>query len=205
MKVDKIHYSRNLKLSLIISLFIIISLFSFLPKIQFDLNNIIPAEPLFNYSNVVPPTLQRERTSSKSGVKKPPTPLIIISTIIGEPDTLKDITISYSKTGQKSLGNSGNSINNENLSSGSFNQEIPRQLLEVLPKKIDESTKGRIDLSLKIGEDGKVKDYKVLDNTTGSEACLKNVLKAVYKSRWEPSTTKNDTAGYWLHKSYLFN
>ncbi len=204
-KRDKIHYSRNFKLALIASLSIIIFCFTLLPKISLNMYKVENDDSIFNYSDIVPPTLQNETSALRSSAEKPPIPLIRISTAIGEPDLLYDINIPNKTKGQKSSGNLNHSTDNENLSSNSYFASMPRQILEVLPQKSEDNSKGRIDLSLNIGGDGKVKGYKVLDNTTGSEACLKNVIKAVYKSRWEPLTTQNDTASYWLHKSYTFN
>lgn len=81
---------------------------------------------------------------------------------------------------------------------------VPRQVLEVVPEKEDDNTEGEIDLILRIGTDGSVKEHKVNSNTTNSFRYLNNVIKAAYKSRWEAVTYKGDKVEYWVEKKYSF-
>ena len=82
---------------------------------------------------------------------------------------------------------------------------IPRQILEVLPEQSDEKYQGKIILSLWIDKKGKAKDHKVLMNTTGSKECLDHVLKAAYKSKWQPVVIDSNIYEYWIEKTYVFN
>ncbi len=81
---------------------------------------------------------------------------------------------------------------------------MPRQTLEVLPQKV-EDVKGMIVLALKIGLDGNVKDNKVILNTVNSADCLKYVLEAAYKSKWEKIKMEGQQIEYWIEKTYRFN
>lgn len=82
---------------------------------------------------------------------------------------------------------------------------IPRQIVEALPEMTEGSVKGTINLSLKIGLDGKVKEYKVIKNTSNSAECLKRVIEAIQRSRWEKVTYHGSQVEYWIDKSYIFN
>ena len=81
---------------------------------------------------------------------------------------------------------------------------MPRQTLEVLPQKAEDA-KGMIVLALKIGLDGNVKDNKVILNTVNSADCLKYVLEAAYKSKWEKIKMEGQQIEYWIEKTYRFN
>ncbi|MGE5352892.1 MAG: hypothetical protein ACM3P0_12470 [Acidobacteriota bacterium] len=82
---------------------------------------------------------------------------------------------------------------------------IPRQVLEVVPEKPGDNAEGEIDLILRIGTDGLVKEHRVNSNTTNSNMYLNNVIKAAYKSRWEAVTYKGGRVEYWIEKKYSFN
>ncbi len=80
----------------------------------------------------------------------------------------------------------------------------PRQVLEVIPKKVD-GAEGVIKLSVLVGIDGKVKQYKILNNTTESQICLNSVVEAVNKSKWQPVLLEGEKVEYWIEKTYTFN
>ena len=80
----------------------------------------------------------------------------------------------------------------------------PRQLFDIMPERTDESVSGMIILSLRIGIDGEVKDYKVVQNTTGNNTVLKNVIKVAMQSKWESAVLNNQKVEYWIDKTYLF-
>jgi hypothetical protein len=77
-------------------------------------------------------------------------------------------------------------------------------LYDILPEQTNESVSGLIILSLRIGIDGEVKDYKVLRNTTNSKMTLTNVVKAAMQSKWESAVLKNQKVEYWINKTYRF-
>jgi hypothetical protein len=80
----------------------------------------------------------------------------------------------------------------------------PRQLFDTMPEKMDESVSGIIVLSLRIGIDGEVKDYNVIQNTTSNVTCLKNVVKAAMLSKWESAILRDQKVEYWIDKTYRF-
>jgi len=81
---------------------------------------------------------------------------------------------------------------------------MPRQVLEVLPQKI-EDVNGMIVLLLKINTFGNVKEHKVILNSTGNTECLQYVLVAAYKSRWESIKVEGNQVEYWIEKTYKFS
>jgi hypothetical protein len=191
------------KLSLIASLTICILFFMFFPHIS------PPEQPpreyqslLFTINDLAPSTSQQNIKSPK-----PPVPKIIVPDAVEEPEILPDQDIVSSTES----GESGNEKGSSNISGeGSILDMpqlpfVPRQILEVLPKNVEKSTKGYIELSLKIGTDGHVIGYKIIGNTTGSDQALQSVIMAAYKSKWEPVKIKDNKVIYWVEKTYSFN
>lgn len=200
-KPEKIHYSRNFEIALIISLSIVILLFTFFP------NNLGKGKTSNNNNSIIfsvndiPPTVQTSGT--RQAIQHiPRVPDILIPSDIEPPEVLKDVEISGNNLTVPRASGNGTSNKNNAASSPPF---VPRQILEVMPKKVDQKVDGYIKLSLKIGTDGKVKSYIVLTNTTNCSQCLKNVLNAVLKSRWQPATVNGNKIDYWVEKSYNFN
>jgi hypothetical protein len=202
-KILKEEYRVVFKLSLIVSLTICILFFMFFPHIS-------PLEQspreyqslLFTINDLAPSTAQQNIKSPK-----PPVPKIIVPDVLEEPEILPDQDIvSSTKSGE-----SGNEKGSSNISGeGSILDMpqlpfVPRQILEVLPKNVEKSTKGYIELSLKIGTDGHVIGYKIIGNTTGSDQALQSVIMAAYKSKWEPVKIKDNKVIYWVEKTYSFN
>jgi hypothetical protein len=202
-KILKNEYRVIFKLSLIASLTICILFFMFFPHIFPPKQS--PREYqslLFTLNDLAPSTAQQNIKSPK-----PPVPKIIIPDVVEESDILPDQDIvSTTKTGE-----SGNEKGSSNISGEGSILDIPqlpfvpRQILEVLPKNVEKSTKGYIELSLKIGTDGHVIEYKIIGNTTGSDQALQSVIMAAYKSKWEPVKIKNNKVIYWVEKTYSFN
>jgi hypothetical protein len=80
---------------------------------------------------------------------------------------------------------------------------VPRQILEVLPEK-SECGKGVIVLALHVGKNGKVKEHKVMLNSSGTQICLEKVIEAAYKSRWQSVKMEGSVVEYWVEKTYTF-
>jgi hypothetical protein len=198
-----LHYSRNLKAALIISLTLIISIFYFAPDFSFLHNNSDTSQPIIFSSNDVPPTVQSEELKQTSSIR-PHEPAIVFNGNLVPVDILKDVYMENNSSNSSSNSGIGNSSINKTGSS-SVSPFIPRQILEVIPKKVDENIRGIIKLSLKIGKDGKVVSYIVLLNTTDCSECLKNVIAAIHKSEWEPASVNGNKIEYWIEKSYKFN
>lgn len=194
---DKKYYFRNFQLALITSLAISILAFVFFPKFENTSVDQTLAENFVIHIDDIPATRQSGESSEK---RKPEAPKILIASEIDEPRILNDVKIpetgDLEKDADEQNGNSG-------LTSASVSGGInPRQILEVLPKK-GKDFKGRINLSLKLNEEGNVTAHKILSNTTTSAECLEQVLEAAYKSKWEPFL--NNQTELWVEKSYNFN
>lgn len=195
---EKKNYLRNVEVGLIASLAILISVFKFFPDISF-----LPSEKIFEEKVTlvledVPITIQ---SPAKPGKSKPSVPVILIQSEIEEPEILSDVEIDENNFLDDEEGNGKIAgLDDDKVPvSGFFN---PRQVLEVLPKDKD-GFNGRIELSLKLNEEGEVTAHKILSNTTNSDQCLEEVLKAAYKSKWEPFLSNQKE--FWVEKSYVFN
>jgi hypothetical protein len=213
---EKYNYSRNFKISLIISLIINVLLFYFFPFT----NTNHESEKIYREHGLnialTPASIQ-----GGSAYFKPGEPKIFVSSDVEEPAILEDVSV---KEPSANSGNEGNRTGNGNgtgTGSGDGNGSgnnggnslaglnelpyAPRQILEVLPQNINNGAKGYVDIALKIGTEGNVLDYKVIRNTTGSKEILQSVLTAAYKSKWEPVKIKNSKVIYWVEKTYSFN
>jgi len=195
------HYSRNLKSALILSLGLIILIFYLAPEISIWNRN-TPTQHIIFFSSDIPPTIQSAELKNAAS-HKPSEPKIAFTGNPEAVDILKDVSVKDNTSTANSLRGKGYTGNkNGVISKLPF---IPRQILEVIPKKVDENVKGIITLSLKIGKDGKVVSYTVLNNTTNCTECLENVLTAIHKSQWEPASVNGNKIEYWIQKSYKFN
>lgn len=203
LKEDKIHYTRNLKFGINISLVIAIILFFVFPDIKNESNEIpyFP-EPIISIADIP--------STSHSSLPSPPRPAVpLISNLyqpIDEPEALPDLelrknNISANKEGNSKGRTTGNQKGVYEASSLPF---IPRQILEVVPQKIS-GFEGLIKVKVLIGIDGYVKQYKVINSSTESELVINNVLEAITKSRWQPITFDGQKIEYWIEKTYTFN
>ncbi|MEW6507863.1 MAG: hypothetical protein AB1432_08985 [Bacteroidota bacterium] len=205
LKEDKLHYARNFEFALIISLITTITVFVISP----DLNNTTERMPYFDEPLITLVDIPDTRQSIRSSLLPPPLPGIPSQFIpMDEPEILADILIkdstkemSSSRTTEKSNNLLGTSKKIYEASSFPF---VPRQILEVVPEKID-GAEGSIRLKLLIGKEGFVIKHDILDNTTNNSKCLTFVVKAVYKSRWQPVLFDGEKIDYWLEKTYVFN
>ncbi len=84
--------------------------------------------------------------------------------------------------------------------------EIPaRPILEVYPTVSGLTCKGYVRLLLLINNSGYTETIEIIENTTGSDTCLTQVLEAVRKSRWLPATVNDRAVNSWVTKTYKFN
>ena len=198
-KILKAEYRIHFKISLAVSLLICISLFLFFPRITHS----PPPAAVYESILVTLNDFSQNTVQAEPANLKPREPKILIPDIVADPEILPDEIISSTEN-----ESSGNGINSNTVSGKGMSQDvpqlpfIPRQILEVLPQGIDENVRGYIEIKLKIGTDGKVIGYKIIENTTGSEKYLKNVIAAAYKSRWEPIKINNNKITYWVEKIY---
>ncbi len=202
-RLNKLNYLTNLKLGIIISLIIMISAFLLSPQNK-NKRKTIPyfREPVLTIIDI--PNTQQ----SISSAPRPAVPLITtLLEPIAELEPLPDIKINETslnnsnQTGESNSKSIGTGTDIYNASSLPF---VPRQILEVIPQKIN-GVKGSIKVSVLVGIDGYAKQLKILYNSTESILCLAKVEEAVYKSRWQPVTIENQNVEYWIEKTYTFN
>ena len=192
MTYYKEKYTRNIEISLIVSLIFFILLLYFFPR--FDKSSIkalqyrIPGLEVLH----IPITNQ-----NRNKQPRPRKPLIPVESEVIE-------MLDYVEIEEMIEGDSSWS---EILSGPVSYKDLPftpRQLFDVLPERSDHSISGSIILSLRIGIDGEVKEYKVIKNTTNCNSCLENVIKAVQQSMWEPAEINHQKIEYWINKTYQF-
>jgi hypothetical protein len=200
-KYNKVYYKRNLELSLIISLSILIFAFYFFPKIKFSKEKIIEENVHLITVNDIPQTIQN-KIIRRANTIKPALPSIIIPDNLINIEILEDVKVNKNIDLINSLISKDNNGESAGLNQNNF---VPKQILEVVPDKSDDNFQGVIYLSLKIGKDGMVITHKVLRNTTNSRECLQKVIAAAYSSKWEPMMIGGKKKEYWVEKSYQFN
>jgi hypothetical protein len=202
---DKINYKRNYEISLIVSLLICLVSFLIFPELK-NFKKEIPyfAEPVITVLDI-PNTIQ----SSQNHLAPPPSPVISSFLIpIDEPEILDDLKIHEYKqntsTGELGINSPDTRGNTTSIYEASSFLSVPRQLVEVIPEKVD-GAEGAIKMKLLIGKDGYVLKHEILANSTNKNKCVTFVINAVYKSRWQPVLFDGEKVEYWLEKTYTFN
>jgi len=145
----------------------------------------------------VPQTVQNQRVRKQ----KPDVPAIIISEDVEAFELLEDVNLLFNTADQ-----------NNKISSESRNQNnirllrtVPRLIFEVVPADGNNKFNGKLQLSLKINEKGRVVDHRIIFNSLDCPDCLNDVIKAAYRSKWEPALINGANTDYWVVKSYTFN
>ena len=199
---DKFNYPLNFKVGIVISLCVCILVFLFYPNINYEKKIPYFHEPVITLIDI-PNTAQISHAA-------PPMPALpTISSLLNpieESEPLPDIEIKETSKHEgvpEGVGKSKQGIGTGVYEASSL-PFVPRQILEVVPEKVD-GAEGFIKVRVLIGIDGYVKQHKILNNTTSSQACLKNVIAAVYKSRWQPISIEGEKVEYWIEKTYSFN
>jgi TonB family protein len=86
---------------------------------------------------------------------------------------------------------------------------MPRPILETIPEYPSEARKtnvqGTVELNVKIDENGKVVNVKVLRNTTESNACAQSAIAAAFRSRYQPAQTPAGPDTAWVVRQYRFS
>lgn len=194
------HYSRDLKAALICSLCLFLLLFIYFPDIRVNDKIIRVPEVIFSVKDI-PATIQNS-PGENIEYSPPKAPAIAIKPINNRIEVLGDVKIQALPSNIYYSRDPGNDVTaKQGNNSITFS---PRQIKEVLPRKPALDVKGFIKLSLMIGKDGKVKRYILLSNSTDNSECLKNVLEAVYKSRWQIAKAGGREIEYWVEKTYNF-
>lgn len=204
LRSDKSNYHRNFCICIILSLAGIIAAFLISPQDAKQIKK-IPyfAEPIITLIDI-------PNTQHYGSIEVPPSPPNITNILepIEDAEMLPDIFVKDSAQKNVSEIVSGiegtKSINSQKYYEASSFPFVPRQIIEVVPNKIDD-VKGFIKVRVLIDEYGTVKQHEIMNNTTNSEECLANVQKAIYKSRWQPIKIENQPVEYWIEKTYSFN
>ncbi len=187
------NYRKKLELSIVLILFLLNLLFFFLPRLS-----PLPARlPTIHFQQIkmiqIPRTIQKTRQNSPPPVR----PSIPVPS--DDIEMLEEMPLKASSE----VTSHGKFSTNTPLADDDL-PYAPRQLVEVLPRVDDLKVKGEIVVRLLIDTQGKIKDYTVLSNTTGSKECLRRVLRAAKKSRWEVVHLNNNKVEYWITKRYQF-
>ncbi len=199
LKNNRTYYKRNILISIIISEILVISAFLFSPKEILTYRKISFDDPII-LINDIPQTTQ---SSGKQALSPAPeVPPIFIDEEIDSYEILGDVSLTQ-----------GTEENGEHSSDDLAGQGgvqyarlAPRLLYEVVPAGGEEDDyHGRLQISLKINPDGKVIDHRILFNSLDCFDCLNNLIRAAYKSKWEPAAVNGKNEDYWVVKSYTFN
>ncbi len=172
-----------------------ISAFVFSPWETGPVKNLIFREPVV-VTETVPVTIQ----SRPRQISKPETPPIFIADNIDAFEPLDDIRLYSDPTGQVDIPLTGEDRDNKQLTASA-----PRLIFEVVPAGGENKFNGRLMLSLKINEEGRVIDHRVLFNSLDCTDCLTEIIKAAYSSRWEPAIVNGKNEEQWVEKTYTFN
>lgn len=204
-RVDKINYKRNYQISLIISLLICIVSFLIFPELMSNKKE-IPyfTEPIITVLDI-PNTIQL----LQNNLAPPPSPVISSFLLpIDESEILTDVKISEikpnSSSGELGINSSDTGGNTKGIYEASSFSFIPRQIIEVVPERVNGAS-GSIKLKLLVGKDGFVLKHEILSNSTNNSKCITLVQNAVYKSRWQPVSFDGEKVDYWLEKTFTFN
>ena len=197
MLIDsKIHYKRNILISIILSELMVISVFMFSPDKSFLDKKFIYDEPVIHFDEM-PRTVQSPHIDKQ----KPDIPAIYISDQVEAFELLDDVTPSSKVSGQDEIVSAESAVQTNIRPVRS----APRQIFEVLPANDDNEINGRLQLSLKINENGRVIDHRILFNSLDCSDCLNDIINMAYRSRWEPALVIGKNTDYWVVKSYKFN
>lgn len=200
---EKFDYSINFKAGIVLSLLICILVFLFYPTFKPEKKEI----PYFPEPVITLIDIPNTELSSRAAPPMPAVPNISsIFKPVDEPEPLNDFTINESSMidgAPEGMGKSKQGSGTSIYEASSF-PFIPRQILEVVPQKVD-GINGFIKVRVLVGVEGYVKQHKILNNTTNSSTCLRHIIEAVYKSRWQPISIEGEKVEYWIEKTYTFN
>jgi hypothetical protein len=192
-KYAKLSYHLRLELCLIIALLLTVIIFYLFP-IFTTINEVD--------QTYTPPVVEIIETppTSQSTLRHPPPLRPLIPVEVDEIDLLSPVTI------DAQTSNTRNSkFTDVDFQSGLPKGYRPRQLLEVVPQGVSEEIKGEIVLALRIGTNGKMISYRIVQNTTGTKICEEYSIKAAKASLWESASFDGQAVEYWIEKTYKFN
>ena len=194
IKDSKTHYKRNILISIILSEALIISAFIFSPERPGNNVKILYDEPVILFSEI-PRTVQNPPIQ----VQKPEIPPISITDEMEAFELLGDVNLSSIVSNQNTKVSTV--IADQNIQSV---RTAPRLIFEVMPAAGDNTFSGKLQLSLKINENGRVIDHRIIFNSLGCTKCLDEIVRTAYKSKWEPAMANGKKEDYWVIKTYTF-
>lgn len=186
--LGKLEYRRNVEFGMLIVLTGFILFFFFFQKRSPEEIKSPEFYPVPSIEMVEIPRTVQERKINKIRPQKPVIPVPAEETEILQEVTLHQEELQLSD----SFG----------ATSGKSTKIMARQLFEVMPQKPDFPVRGQITLSLKIGIEGTVLEYRILQNTIGSNLYLQQVLEVLKKSRWQPAQINGENIESWIKKTY---
>ena len=181
---------------MIVSETLIISAFVFSPGKISHRKIVSDNEPILLFDEI-PQTVQNQTVKRH----KPKNPQIYISDEVEAFELLEDVNISINTSDQ----NDNNSSVSNDQSNVETMHSVPRLIFEVIPADGNNEFKGKLQLSLKINKKGQVVDHLIIFNSLDCTNCLNDVIKAAYKSKWEPAFVNGTNTDFWVIKSYSFN
>ncbi len=193
---DRTYYKRNILISIIISEILVISAFVLAPHQNLSEHKILLNEPVILFDQI-----PQTRQSPAEHAVPPEIPPVYIPDDIDAYEPLKDVTIIQSSSDQTNES----PLNYEGSDNMQFTRSAPRLLYEVVPAGGEDDYHGSLQLSLKINQYGEVIDHRILYNSLECPHCLSSLIKAAYKTKWEPAVVNGIKEDYWVVKSYSFN
>lgn len=202
-KTDRKNYTYIQEIGIILSLVCIIITVLIFPRF-----NIIVDEPK-EYVEIVrlddiPITVQDARQENKQKQKSIPPAAIFVP--VDYEVYLDEVEVDEDElsVNDEQAGNYESTGRDDGPIAFSALPYLPRQIVEVIPAGIDD-LEGSIKFSLLIDKEGKVKKHKILKNSLRNSKSIKNILDAVYKSKWMPINFDGESVEYWFEKTYTFN
>lgn len=212
------HYKRNIFVSIIICGVAIIFASLYLPKKSVPYKKILYEKPLIS-----PQEISQTVKNVPVQSKKPDTSHTYFQDTVKAYKLPEDVRRNLKVANQRPDDNSnstdkkispGSPFEKGNRSVGSAEpakqsttplQSMPRLIYEEVPSEGESKFNGELQLSLEIDENGRVVDHRILSNSLDCIDCLNTIIRAAYKSKWEPAVVNGKKTDFWVVKSYIFN
>jgi len=186
----KQNYSRILKYTFILTLFIFILIFYFSDK-----TSVFETElPVVKFTTFT--IVEIPRTKQK--ITKRPRPLRpSIPVASDEIDIIDEVELEESAVTVSDIGLGSDTAG------VTFSEA--RQILETVPKDTENRINGYITLNLQIDKYGKVKTCRVKETSLSDSAYASVIISAVMKSLWKPALKNGKPIESWVIKTYSFD
>ncbi len=186
----KSNYMRRLQASIAGALMVFVFIFLCFPRFSQKENEL----PQYRANNIEIVSIPRTRQQVRK-LPRPPHPVIPVAA--DELEVLEEVPLEISPESE---------VNLSNIPSGPLDAEdlpyLPRQTLEVMPEPCAPDISGEIKVLILVDKNGRVKNYRIIKNTTHSRSCLKNIVAALKNSRWDVVVLPTGKVEYWIKKIY---